>query len=37
MKHHQIKDLYKSIFSSYDKPSLETHIKKIIELDSYLP
>ncbi len=37
MKHNQIKDLYKSIFSSYDKPSLETHIKKIIDLDNYLP
>ncbi len=37
MKHTQIKDLYKSIFSSYDKPSLETHIKKIIDLDTYLP
>jgi DNA-binding CsgD family transcriptional regulator len=37
MKHNQIKDLYKSIFSSYDKPSLETHIKKIIDLDTYLP
>jgi len=37
MKHSQIKDFYKSIFSSYDKPSLETHIKKIIELDTYLP
>ena len=37
MKHTQIKDLYKSIFSSYDKPSLETHIKKIIDLDTFLP
>ena len=37
MKHAEIKDLYKSIFSSYDKPSLETHIKKIIALDAYLP
>jgi DNA-binding CsgD family transcriptional regulator len=37
MKHYQIKELYKSIFSSYDKPSLETHIKKIIELDAFLP
>jgi DNA-binding CsgD family transcriptional regulator len=37
MKHNQIKDVYKSIFKSYDKPSLETHIKKIIELDAYLP
>ncbi len=37
MEHTQIKDVYKSIFSSYDKPSLETHIKKIIDLDTYLP
>ncbi len=37
MKHTQIKDVYKSIFSSYDKPSLETHIKKIIDLDNFLP
>ncbi|MEH6536190.1 MAG: LuxR C-terminal-related transcriptional regulator [Psychroserpens sp.] len=37
MKHNQIKDFYKTIFRSYDKPSLETHIKKIIELDNYLP
>ena len=37
MKHTQIKDIYKSIFSSYDKPSIETHIKKFIDLDKYLP
>ena len=37
MNHYQIKELYKTIFESYDKPSLETHIKKIIELDTYLP
>lgn len=37
MNHNQIKEFYKSIFESYDKPSLETHIKKIIELDKYLP
>lgn len=37
MKYNQIKDFYKSIFESYDKPSLETHIKKVIELDEYLP
>lgn len=37
MKHNQIKGIYKSIFSSYDQPSLETHIKKIIDLDTYLP
>ena len=33
----QIKQIYKDIFQSYDKPFLEEHIKKIIELDSYLP
>lgn len=33
----EIKNVYKDIFKSYDKPSLEAHIKKIIELDSYLP
>lgn len=32
-----IKDVYKIIFQSYDKPSLGTHIDKIIELDPYLP
>ncbi|MDO6597291.1 LuxR C-terminal-related transcriptional regulator [Oceanihabitans sp. 2_MG-2023] len=37
MKYSQIKQLYKSIFESYDTPTLETHIKKIIELDFYLP
>lgn len=37
MNHKQIKDLYKSIFKSYDTPFLETHIKKIIELDTYIP
>lgn len=37
MKYNQIKDLYKTIFLSYDKPSLEEHIKKIIELDKFLP
>ncbi|MBU2940526.1 LuxR C-terminal-related transcriptional regulator [Lacinutrix sp. C3R15] len=37
MKYSQIKQLYKSIFESYDCPSLETHIKKIIDLDFYLP
>jgi DNA-binding CsgD family transcriptional regulator len=37
MKHSQIKDVYKSIFRSYDKPSLETHIKKFIDLDDCLP
>jgi DNA-binding CsgD family transcriptional regulator len=37
MKYNRIRELYKSIFESYDKPSLETHIKKIIDLDNYLP
>ena len=32
-----IKNIYKDIFKSYDKPSLEKHISKIIELDEYLP
>ncbi len=32
-----IKSVYKDIFKSYDKPSLEEHINKIIELDAYLP
>lgn len=37
MNYSQIKQHYKSIFESYDKPSLETHIKKLIDLDFYLP
>jgi len=37
MKFTQIKEQYKSIFESYDAPSLETHIQKIIDLDFYLP
>jgi DNA-binding CsgD family transcriptional regulator len=37
MKYQQIKDFYKSIFESYDKPLLKEHIKKIIELDKVLP
>ncbi|MFD2540795.1 LuxR C-terminal-related transcriptional regulator [Lacinutrix gracilariae] len=37
MKYSKIKKLYKSIFESYDCPSLETHIQKIIDLDFYLP
>lgn len=32
-----IKKTYKYIFESYGKPSLEEHIQKIIELDTYLP
>jgi len=37
MKYNQIKEHYKTIFESYDKPSLEDHIQKIIELDTFLP
>lgn len=37
MKVQDIKNIYKTIFDSYDHPSLETHIEKIIELDQYLP
>ncbi|WP_194767395.1 hypothetical protein [Tamlana sp. I1] len=32
-----IQETYKEIFKSYDKPSLEKHIEKIIELDAFLP
>lgn len=32
-----IKDTYKTIFESYDKPSLEAHIKKMMEMDIFLP
>ncbi|TNJ43822.1 PAS domain-containing protein [Tamlana fucoidanivorans] len=32
-----IKNSYREIFESYGKPSLEEHIKKIIELDAFLP
>lgn len=32
-----IKNVFKEIFKSYDNPSLEKHIEKIIELDVYLP
>lgn len=37
MKYQEIQEAYKSIFESYSKPSLETHIQKIIELDQFLP
>ena len=37
MKYQRIKDLYRSIFESYDKPSLKSHIQKIMELDKVLP
>lgn len=33
----QIKQIYKHIFQSYDKPYLQKHIEKIIELDAFLP
>ena len=33
----EIKNVYKDIFKSYYNASLEGHIKKIIELDVYLP
>ena len=32
-----IKRLYEDIFQSYKTPSIEEHIKKIIELDAFLP
>ena len=32
-----IKQFYKDIFQSYDNPSLQNHIEKIIELDAYWP
>ena len=37
MKYSKIKELYKFIFESYDKPSLQKHIEKIIEMDRFLP
>ncbi len=37
MTNSSIKEAYKEIFKSHDNPSLEKHIEKIIELDSYLP
>lgn len=37
MKYSKIKELYNFIFESYDKPSLEKHIEKIIEMDRFLP
>lgn len=33
----QIKQVYKHIFQSYDRPYLQKHIEKIIELDAFLP
>lgn len=37
MEYKRIKELYKSIFKSYDKPSLEAHIQRIMDLDTFLP
>jgi DNA-binding CsgD family transcriptional regulator len=37
MKISEIKSVYKEVFESYDHPSIENHIQKIIELDNYLP
>ena len=37
MTNGSIKDIYKDIFKSRDYPALEAHIKKIMELDVYLP
>tara|TARA_R110002049_G_scaffold3161_4_gene24970 strand:- start:3940 stop:4710 length:771 start_codon:yes stop_codon:yes gene_type:complete len=37
MRQAHIKDLYKFIFKSYDKPFLKEHIEKFLELDEYLP
>ncbi|PWK17044.1 helix-turn-helix domain-containing protein [Xanthomarina spongicola] len=37
MEIHNVRSHYKEIFKSYYKPSLEQHIEKIIELDTYLP
>lgn len=32
-----IKGIYKEVFKTYDHPSLEEHVQKIMELDAYLP
>lgn len=37
MTQNEIEEVYKEIFSSFDKPNLSKHIEKIIELDQYLP
>lgn len=37
MNYLKIKDIYRFIFQSYDKPSLQKHIEKIIEMDTFLP
>ena len=37
MNYSKIKETYRFIFESYDKPSLQKHIEKIIEMDQFLP
>jgi len=37
MTQDEINEAYSQIFESFDKPSLKTHIEKLIELDFYLP
>ncbi|PQV47229.1 PAS domain-containing protein [Jejuia pallidilutea] len=37
MDNASIKNAYKEIFQSYENPSLEKHVEKIIELDTFLP
>ena len=37
MKAFDIRKAYNEIFKAYDNPSLEYHIQKIIELDTFLP
>ncbi|TYB76433.1 response regulator transcription factor [Bizionia myxarmorum] len=37
MNYQNIEKIYQDIFSSYAHPELDTHIKKIMELDEYLP
>ncbi len=37
MESQEIRGLYREIFKSYYKPSLEEHIRKMMELDAYLP
>ncbi|KAB1067523.1 PAS domain-containing protein [Tamlana haliotis] len=37
MKNQNIREAYSEIFSSHDQPSLEKHIQKLIELDTFLP
>ncbi|MBC3846153.1 PAS domain-containing protein [Winogradskyella echinorum] len=37
MNYLKIKEIYRFIFQSYDKPFLQKHIEKIIEMDTFLP